>query len=143
EGEDPAFRLLAAEELVEQVPAVVQGVLGGQGHLVAGPAGVGEALACEGVEGLVDGLGLGEAGGGVVEVDGHWLAHAGASGGNRSAMAIGPTVAVPRVIETIPGGVITWRWRYVGFLPARGRVYASICRSGMFTIQYTGMRARA
>ena len=60
--------LLAVEEAVEPVPAVVEGVLGGQGHLVPGPAGVGELRPGEAVEGLVDGLRLGETGGGVVEV---------------------------------------------------------------------------
>ena len=44
EGEGEAFRPLAVEELVEQVAAVVEGAFGGQGHLVAGAAGVGEVL---------------------------------------------------------------------------------------------------
>ena len=59
----------AVEELVEQMPAVVEGALGGEGHLVPGPAGVGQRLPGEAVQGLVDGFGLGETGGGVVEVD--------------------------------------------------------------------------
>ena len=50
------------------VAGVVEGALGGEGHLVPGAAGVGQRLAREAVQGLVDGLGLGEAGGGVVEV---------------------------------------------------------------------------
>ena len=53
------------------MPAVVEGMLGGQRHLVSGPAGIGEALPREAIEGLIDGFGLGETGGGVVEVD-HW-----------------------------------------------------------------------
>ena len=69
EREDKPLRPLAVEELVEQVPAVVEGALGGQRHLVAGAAGIGQVVPGEAVEGLVDALGLGEAGGGVVEVD--------------------------------------------------------------------------
>ena len=69
EREDEAFRLLAVEELVEQMAAVVEGVFGGEGHLVAGPAGVGKVMPREAIEGLVDGFGFGETGGGVVEVD--------------------------------------------------------------------------
>src|SRR5262249_33686614 len=68
-------------ELVEQVAGVVEGALGGQGHLVAGAAGVGEALPGEAVERLVDGLGLGEAGRGVVEVNHRVLTGARIAGG--------------------------------------------------------------
>src|SRR5262249_37764575 len=83
---DEAFRLLPAEELVEQVAAVVEGALGGQGHLVSGAAGVGELRAREGVERPVDGLRLGEAGRGVVEVD-HFKPNERMSGRPRFAAA--------------------------------------------------------
>ena len=69
EREDEALRLLAMKELVEPMPAIVEGAFGGQGHLVPGPARIGEVVAGEVVQGLVDRLGLGETRGGVVEVD--------------------------------------------------------------------------
>ena len=69
EREDEALGRFAVEELVEHVAGVVQGVLGRQGHLVAGAARVSEVLAGEAVKGLVNGFGLGETGGGVIEVD--------------------------------------------------------------------------
>ena len=69
EREDPALGALPLEELVEGVPAVVEDPLRGQGHPVARPTGVGQGRPGKLVERLIDGLGLGEAGGGIVEVD--------------------------------------------------------------------------
>ena len=68
-SEDPALGRLAAKELVEPMSRVVEHPLGRHGHPMPGPAGVGQAGSREAVEGLIDRLGLGEAGGGVVEVD--------------------------------------------------------------------------
>src|SRR5262249_49097804 len=99
-----------AEELVEQVAGVVEGVLGGEGHLVAGAAGVGQALAREVVEGLVDGLGLGEAGGGVVEVDHGRLVRVPPYGSN-SRTAILPALVSPRIRGTESGTLYSWRCR--------------------------------
>ncbi len=67
--EDPALGRLAAEELVEAMTRVVEHSLRGDGHAVPRPPGVGQARAGEAVERLVDRLGLGKTGGGVVEVD--------------------------------------------------------------------------
>src|SRR5207248_6131558 len=69
EREGESLRRLAVEQLVEQMAAVVQGMLGGQRHLVSGAAGIGEAPARESVESLVDGLRFGITGSGVVEVN--------------------------------------------------------------------------
>ena len=135
EREDEALRAFAVEELVEPVAAVVEGALGGEGHLVPGPAGVGEVVPGEAVERLVDGLGLGETGGGVVEVDGH--------GSTLDGTGIAPT-AWPTMCDR--HGVIravVGRCRYVGDLPPRGWVYDFDRRSGMLTIQYIGDRSRA
>ena len=69
EREDPALGGFAAKELVERVPRRVERPLGGDGHAVPCPARVRQAGASEPVQGLIDRLGLGKAGGGVVEVD--------------------------------------------------------------------------
>src|SRR5262249_2516285 len=82
------LRTVAVEELVEQVASVVEGTFGGQGHLVAGPAGVGQGAASKAVEGLVDGLGLGEAGGGIVEVDHAMFASKPSHGISRTATTV-------------------------------------------------------
>src|SRR5262249_13040032 len=68
EGEDEPVGAAAVEEPVEPVAGVVEGVLGGQGHLVPGPAGVGQRVPGEVVEGGVYALGLRETGGRVIEV---------------------------------------------------------------------------
>src|SRR5262249_14369571 len=93
---DEALGLLAAEELVEQVAAVVQGALGGQRHLVACAAGVGQRLARELIQRAVDGLGLGEAGGGVGEV-GHRVTR----GGRRRWSESGREGRLPRTLATM------------------------------------------
>ena len=67
--EDKSFGSLAMEKLIEEMPGIIQGALCRQGHLVPCPAWIGEILAGETVEGLVDRLGLGKTGSGVVEVD--------------------------------------------------------------------------
>jgi len=72
ERKDPALRSFAAKELVERVSRIVQCSLGPDCHPVPGPARVRQAGSRETIEGLVDGFGLGEAGGGVVEVDHEW-----------------------------------------------------------------------
>src|ERR1700678_3199003 len=73
EREDPALGRGALEELVEHVTSRVKFPFGGDSHPVPCPARVRQAGAGEMVKGLIDGLGLGEAGGGVVEVN-HYFA---------------------------------------------------------------------
>ncbi len=69
ESEDEALGSFAVEELVEQMAGIVEGAFGSQCHLVPGSTRVGEVLAGEAVESLIDGFGLGETGGGVIEVN--------------------------------------------------------------------------
>jgi hypothetical protein len=69
ESEDEALRFAAVKELVEQMASFVERMLGGESHLVSSAAGIGETLAREAVEGLIDGFGLGKTRRGVVEVD--------------------------------------------------------------------------
>ena len=69
EREDEAFQLVAVKELVEAMPAVVEGPLGGEGHLVArrGPDWPGSRG--QSVHGLVDRLRLRKTRRGVVEIN--------------------------------------------------------------------------
>src|SRR5262245_9535 len=69
--EDEPFRCPTVEEPVKPMSAVVEGMFRGEGHLVTGPARVGNARPPESVHGLVDGLRLRERRRGVVEVNGH------------------------------------------------------------------------
>src|SRR5262245_21482078 len=69
EREDPALGGIAAKKLVEDMAAMVERSLGGDGHAMTPPARIGQAVAGEIVECPIDRLGLGKAGGGVVEVD--------------------------------------------------------------------------
>jgi hypothetical protein len=68
EGEDETLWTLAVKELVEQMTGIVESTFGSQCHLVPGSAWIGEVLASEAVEGLVDGFGLGETRRCIVEV---------------------------------------------------------------------------
>jgi hypothetical protein len=69
ERKHPALGAGAAEELVERVPGCVECPLGGNRHPVPCPPRVRQGRARKTIEGLVHRLGLGEAGGGVIEVD--------------------------------------------------------------------------
>src|SRR5262249_38236687 len=69
EREDESVRPFAVEELIQEVPAIVEGAFGGEGHLVPRPAGIGQLAAGEAIQSLINRLRLREAGGGVVEVD--------------------------------------------------------------------------
>ncbi len=69
EREDEALRPFAVEELIEQVPAVIQSALGGKRHLVPGAPRIGEIVAGEVIQRLVHRFRLGKTGGGVVEID--------------------------------------------------------------------------
>ena len=71
---DPAVSARCRVVSVTSIPLmVVNGpnlsALGGEGHLVPGPAGIGQLRPREAVEGLVDRFRLGETRGGIVEVD--------------------------------------------------------------------------
>ena len=56
--ENPAIRIFAGEELVEQVAGVVERAFGFHGHAVPGAAGVGHGITGEPVHGDIDRFGL-------------------------------------------------------------------------------------
>ena len=58
ESENPAIRIFAGEELVEQVAGVVERAFGFHGHAVPGAAGVGHGITGEPVHGDIDRFGL-------------------------------------------------------------------------------------
>src|SRR5271163_2538027 len=69
EREDPPLRGCTMEELVEGVPRRVEHTLGRDGHAMPCSPRVCQARAGKLIECLIDRLGLGKTGGGVVEVD--------------------------------------------------------------------------
>src|SRR5437764_15259212 len=69
EGEDEPLGPFTVEKLVEQMTAVIEGALRGQGHFVTGSTWIGQARTGEPVKCLVDRFGLGKTGGSVIQVD--------------------------------------------------------------------------
>ena len=69
EREDPALGRFTVKKLVEGVPRRIECPLGRDGHAVPCSAWICQTRAGEAIECLIDGLWLGKAGGGVVEVD--------------------------------------------------------------------------
>jgi len=44
EREDEALRPFAVEKLIQEMPAIIEGALGGEGHFMPGPAGLAKSV---------------------------------------------------------------------------------------------------
>src|SRR5262249_25069354 len=73
QGEDESCRVIAFEELVEQVTRVLEDTLRGQRHAMASTTWIGQRLASKLVERAIDALRLGKTRRGVIEVDHEFL----------------------------------------------------------------------